>query len=616
MGCGASQAMDKHGGAKPYKATPGENADATNVDAEVDPKYAEALSKFTNVFAIYGKSSPALAGVIVDGTVTFTLLTATGEVYSRNFDRLALKTLKQAKCSWSNWFKQVKHQLKKAGVKPSGDGIMLCIPPDGRYAAFDVSLPSCGKDVALAHKVLLNPMVKLFCSYKEKDDSKGTNVEWSLNQKKASCIELNQKVESINAELAPLAKMAQQTRVDAEGARERSEGVRKKLLRLQDSLASKNADRLYSDGLSHYRLHVPQARLHVPVRKSGNQHVMARIRARFGGDLSIPSPMGDDPGSHDILKLLEKLETWEFDVTQLSNATGGTPLFHTCYYILHKHGLVQHFKIDHAILCNFLEVLEGGYHKNAYHNNLHAADVVHITDYILEAGGLKATLKMNENDCFAALVAAAIHDYDHPGLNNNFHIRTGSYLATLYNDRSVLENHHLTAIFSLIKNPTYNIFHSMSFETYKDIRDTIVEMVLSTDMGLHNQVLQAFQRRMAEDKEWAGKEDMRLCASITIKMADISNCCRPKATYKEWAKAIAAEFYHQGDTEERLGLPISPFMDRRKDEQEFPRGQMSFMNYVVVPLFEAAATLLPKMAFAVEQVMRNKADILNRNISS
>ena len=68
---------------------------------------------------------------------------------------------------------------------------------------------------------------------------------------------------------------------------------------------------------------------------------------------------------------------------------------------------------------------------------------------------------------------------------------------------------------------------------------------------------------------------------------------------QEWAKAIAAEFYHQGDTEQRLGLAVSPFMDRRKDEQDFPRGQISFMNYVVVPLFEAAAPLLPNMAFAV-----------------
>ena len=364
MGCGASQAKDKNGGAKPLKPTPGqiEDTNAKIADAQADAKYVEAIDKFTNVFAIYGKSSPALAGVVVDDivpfSVNFIVLTATGEVYSRNFERLALKELRGAKSSWSNWFRQVRHQLKKAAVKPGGDGIVLSIPPDGRYAAFDVPLPSCGKDVVLAHKMLLNPMVKSFFTYKEEDDSKGTNIELSINEKKASCIELNQKLDSINSGLAPLTKAAQQAREDAEAAREKSEGLRKELLRLQDSLDSKNGDRLYNDGATQYKLHVPQVRVHVPVRKPGNQHVMARIRAKFGGDLSLPRPMGDDPRQHEILKLLEKLETWEFDVLHLSNATGGTPLFHTCYYLLHKHGLVQHFKIDHAILCDFLEVCQ------------------------------------------------------------------------------------------------------------------------------------------------------------------------------------------------------------------------------------------------------------------
>ena len=117
------------------------------------------------------------------------------------------------------------------------------------------------------------------------------------------------------------------------------------------------------------------------------------------------------------------------------------------------------------------------------------------------------------------------------GFNNNFHIRTHSYLATLYNDRSVLENHHCTCIFDLVKNPAYNIFASMSWEQYKDIRDTMLEMVLSTDMGLHAKIYQTFRRRLNEDKEW-GKEETRLAMTIAIKMADISNCCRPRNIYQ------------------------------------------------------------------------------------
>ena len=54
-------------------------------------------------------------------------------------------------------------------------------------------------------------------------------------------------------------------------------------------------------------------------------------------------------------------------------------------------------------------------------------------------------------EVFAALVAAIIHDVDHPGRNNQFLVSTEDSLAILYNDESVLENHHLAVAFELMK---------------------------------------------------------------------------------------------------------------------------------------------------------------------
>ena len=54
-------------------------------------------------------------------------------------------------------------------------------------------------------------------------------------------------------------------------------------------------------------------------------------------------------------------------------------------------------------------------------------------------------------EVLAALVAAVIHDVDHPGRNNQFLVVTEDPLAILYNDESVLENHHLALAFELMK---------------------------------------------------------------------------------------------------------------------------------------------------------------------
>lgn len=44
----------------------------------------------------------------------------------------------------------------------------------------------------------------------------------------------------------------------------------------------------------------------------------------------------------------------------------------------------------------------------------------------------------------AALIAATVHDLDHPGRGNAFLMNTRQRLALLYNDQSILENHHVS----------------------------------------------------------------------------------------------------------------------------------------------------------------------------
>lgn len=65
-------------------------------------------------------------------------------------------------------------------------------------------------------------------------------------------------------------------------------------------------------------------------------------------------------------------------------------------------------------------------------------------------------------DKAAALIAAAVHDVDHPGRTSPFLCNAGSELAVLYNDLAVLESHHAALTFQLTtRDDKINIFKNL-----------------------------------------------------------------------------------------------------------------------------------------------------------
>eukprot|EP00761_Pharyngomonas_kirbyi_P006610 gb/GECH01006618.1/.p1 GENE.gb/GECH01006618.1/~~gb/GECH01006618.1/.p1 ORF type:complete len:585 (+),score=113.97 gb/GECH01006618.1/:1-1755(+) len=308
-----------------------------------------------------------------------------------------------------------------------------------------------------------------------------------------------------------------------------------------------------------------------------------------------------------IVQMFDHVDEWNFDLFTLDSLTEGGSLFVTGYTLFVKYGLLDKFSIDEETLIAFLREIQGGYHPNPYHNSMHAADVTQVLHYIIFKGGLIDY--MTDEDVLAALIAAMVHDYDHPGLNNAFQVNSQSYLATLYNDRAILENHHCAMAFELMRSKQFNILAGLTNEQRKDVRETIIQMILATDMAQHAQILGKFRSRI-EEVDFSAKEDVRIALQIAIKCADVSNPARPQELYRKWAVRVCDEFYKQGDKERELGLPMSPFMDRTKPA--LAKGQTAFINYIVQPMFESFASFLPEMSFTDPHIEATK-DFWNEN---
>ncbi|KHN85040.1 putative 3',5'-cyclic phosphodiesterase pde-1 [Toxocara canis] len=247
------------------------------------------------------------------------------------------------------------------------------------------------------------------------------------------------------------------------------------------------------------------------------------------------------------------------------------------------------FQIPYQTLENYLAALEVGYskHNNPYHNIVHAADVTQSSHFMLSQTGLANSL--SDLDLLAVIFGALIHDYEHTGHTNNFHIQSGSNFAMLYNDRSVLENHHVSACFRLLKDEDKNILERLTREEYRELRNVVIEIVLATDMSTHFVQIKTM-KNMLSLPEGIDK-NKALC--LIVHACDISHASKPWHLHSRWTEGVLEEFFRQGDLEASMGLPYSPLCDRHT--VHVADSQIGFIDFIVEPTMVVCGELLTKM---------------------
>eukprot|EP00069_Balaena_mysticetus_P003395 bmy_04301T0 len=280
-----------------------------------------------------------------------------------------------------------------------------------------------------------------------------------------------------------------------------------------------------------------------------------------------------------VIVTLKDVDKWSFDVFALNEASGEHSLKFMIYELFTRYDLINRFKIPVSCLIAFAEALEVGYskYKNPYHNLIHAADVTQTVHYIMLHTGIMHWL--TELEILAMVFAAAIHDYEHTGTTNNFHIQTRSDVAILYNDRSVLENHHVSAAYRLMQEEEMNVLVNLSKDDWRDLRNLVIEMVLSTDMSGHFQQIKNIRNSLQQPEGLDKAKTM----SLILHAADISHPAKSWQLHHRWTMALMEEFFLQGDKEAELGLPFSPLCDRKSTM--VAQSQIGFIDFIVEPTF-------------------------------
>ncbi|KAK9867909.1 hypothetical protein WJX84_002108 [Apatococcus fuscideae] len=327
--------------------------------------------------------------------------------------------------------------------------------------------------------------------------------------------------------------------------------------------------------------------------------------------------------------------SWTFNVFDLADATNNRPLSTLAFYLLKGSGLLESYELREDTVACFLRSIEAGYQNNPYHSRTHAAGVLQML-HILLHNGLMQSGAVEGPMQLACYLSAICHDFCHPGLTNDYLIKTRSQTALIYNDISPLENMHASGSFQMAASaPEKDFAAGLPVDIRNALRASIIELILGTDMKKHFSMLSRFQALVPKkvaatvdtgNHPWlptssesqaqapasctasslAGlaADQKLLVAQVALKAADIAHLSAPLTIHKRWTAQLTEEFFLQGDSERSLGLKISPLMDRT-DSAGMVKSQVGFFEIVAIPLFKGLTGLVPGTQPILEGVMAN-----------
>ena len=255
-----------------------------------------------------------------------------------------------------------------------------------------------------------------------------------------------------------------------------------------------------------------------------------------------------------------------------------------------------------------------------YHNWYHAVSCAHVCFLFMTLGGADAFLYPVE--IFCIIMAALIHDLDHPGTNNDFEVKRKSSLARLYDNDAVLERHSINMGLNMcVDNSDLDWLKSFESEEDRDyVKHFIAESVLATDPARHGGVLKQALAILEQGKKdyssnWNADPPTSITEPVDTQMsptyfdrgnpehrvfigmllvhsADISNPLHQSfEVASDWAIRVTTEFSRQANKERELQLPVTTFMDGLDSQVKIAKLQIGFFDWMVKPLYNTLGIL-------------------------
>jgi hypothetical protein len=352
--------------------------------------------------------------------------------------------------------------------------------------------------------------------------------------------------------------------------------------------------------------------------KKSSRLATHRIRRAFSKNVQSNFYLLDNIDSLLVNKLSNDLFSFEFNVFDFYDKYENlSPFTLASQIILNKYDLSKYS--NSSIIYNFVKEIKENYTKKAiYHTEKHGLDMLQTLAIYISKTNLINNLDLNNIDILSLLVAGLCHDVGHEGYNNDYQIKMSTDLSITYNDKSILENFHISLTFKILKKDNCNIFNFLSKNEYSYVRKRMIELVLSTDMSFHSRIIALMKNRVENNNIKEGKNcekiinkekndnifnEQQEVLNYLIHIGDLSHSSKKfDITYK-WSYLLSEEFWRQGDEEKEKGFSINFLFER--SNTDVPRNQVGFMKGIIIPSFEILVDFLPELNYYWDNVNKN-----------
>ena len=398
--------------------------------------------------------------------------------------------------------------------------------------------------------------------------------------------------------------------------------------------------------LSTYRRNRSRKRWHTTFAAYQAAHLLRSGSTKPSTELS-KSSIRDLHRRESFQAIFTVCDKFRINLFELNEKSKGRPLSVFATLLLQEYGLCDSLSLNEESFTKFVRKVEDLMKDVPYHNKMHVTGVLQAMDFFLVDGGLMSFI-VDDYELLACLLAATIHDYQHPGVTSEFLIRTGHDIAITYNDKSPLENFHVSSSYKLMKeNPELQFMHDLTDDDQKHIRAMVIDLVMATDMQKHFDILNkgklllaskeskayfqtAHEEFLAQKSDnpiglsdrraryfltdnsdkglhYLGDSERALVLRIAMKCADLNHAYQTFENHEALSKRVIEEFCQQGDKEQLEGFTPQGLFDRKAmNPVAIAKSQLAFMDVIVIPLFELLSQLLPATSPMLDQIRTNR----------